>query len=111
MEVRDTEKTRGILADWRSAPLTDREKALCAYADKLTRHPKDMSAADLEPLRAVGLGDAGILDLAQVVSYFNYINRIADGLGIDLESFMDGPDGVIAAADAAASRPSSEDAP
>ena len=47
-----------------------------------------MSPSDLEPLRSVGLDDATILDLAQVASYFNYINRMADGLGVDLEESM-----------------------
>ena len=47
-----------------------------------------MTPADLDPLRAAGLEDRDILDLAQVTSYFNYINRMADGLGVDLEDFM-----------------------
>ena len=47
-----------------------------------------MGAEDLEPLRAVGLTDAEIHDATQVASYFNYINRIADGLGTDLEPEM-----------------------
>ncbi len=47
-----------------------------------------MASEDLEPLRAVGLGDAGILDVVQVVGWFNHINRVADALGIDPERFM-----------------------
>lgn len=50
-----------------------------------------MSPDDLIPLKEVGLDDAAILDLAQVTSYFNYINRMADGLGVDLEPFMRRP--------------------
>jgi len=47
-----------------------------------------MTAADLAPLRAQGLSDAGIHDAVQVIAYFNYINRIADALGTDLEPEM-----------------------
>jgi alkylhydroperoxidase family enzyme len=44
-----------------------------------------MTAQDVEKLRALGWSDLEIHDAAQVVSYFNYVNRIADGLGVDLE--------------------------
>lgn len=47
-----------------------------------------MRAADLEPLRAAGYSDEQIHGAAQVVAYFNYINRIADALGVDLEDWM-----------------------
>jgi len=49
-----------------------------------------MDAADLEPLRAAGLDDRAIHDAVQAVSYFNYINRVADALGVDLEPEMPG---------------------
>jgi uncharacterized peroxidase-related enzyme len=73
------------MEDWRAAPVTERERALLAYAEKLTATPAEMGRSDLEPLRAAGLEDRDILDLAQVVAYFNYVNRIADGLGVELE--------------------------
>ncbi len=47
-----------------------------------------MSEADVERLRDTGLTDRAIHDAAQVISFFNYINRIADGLGVDLEKGM-----------------------
>ena len=47
-----------------------------------------MSADDLAPLRAAGLSDRDIHDAAQVIAYFNYITRIAEGLGTDLEPEM-----------------------
>jgi uncharacterized peroxidase-related enzyme len=62
-----------------------RERLLCEFAEKLTLRPGGMSAADLAPLRAIGLTDAEIHDAAQAVAYFNYINRIADALGTDPE--------------------------
>ena len=64
--------------------LTERERAFCDYAMKLTIAPGQMEKNDLEQLRKVGLSDAGILDLNQVVSYFAYANRIVNGLGIEI---------------------------
>jgi NAD(P)H-hydrate epimerase len=65
--------------------LTPRLAALCGYARKLTLTPWAMEAADVERLRAHGLDDRAIVDANQVVSYFNYVNRVADGLGVELE--------------------------
>ena len=88
MESGNEELARQVQIDWRVADLSEREQALCTYAEKLTLTTQKMTPADLNPLKSQGLGDAGILDLTQVVAYFNYINRIADGLGVDLEPFM-----------------------
>ena len=57
------------------------------YGVKLSRAPHAVSEADIETLRAVGFDDGGILDICQVVSYYNYVNRLADGLGVELEDF------------------------
>ena len=64
------------------ARLDARARAMIDYADKLTRKPADMVAADLEPLRAVGLDDGAILELNQIVAYFAYANRTVLGLGV-----------------------------
>jgi len=77
------------MKDYRTARLSDRQRALCEYADQLTRTPSKMSATDLDRLRAVGLSDRGILDTVEVIAYFNYINRVADALGIDPEPEWD----------------------
>ena len=55
------------------------------YAVKLTRDPGGMTAADAAALRTAGFDDHGILDICQIVSYYNYVNRLADGLGVELE--------------------------
>ena len=47
-----------------------------------------MEARDVDPLRALGFTDLEVHDAAQVAAYFNYINRVADGLGCDLEPEM-----------------------
>lgn len=82
------EYVHALARDWRSAPLSATDAALCAFAAKLTHNPSQMSPADLDALRADGLDDRAIHDAAQVVSYFNYINRIADALGVEPEDFI-----------------------
>lgn len=77
-----------VATDWRAAELAAVDRALCAYAEKLTRTPAAMTEADLAPLRAAGLSDAAIHDAIQVTSYFNYINRVADGVDVELEPEM-----------------------
>lgn len=59
------------------------------FAVKLTKTPGQMQPADLDALRRQGFNDRAIHDIVQVVAYFNYINRIADGLGVDLEPDME----------------------
>ncbi len=61
------------------------DRALCAHAEKSTREPSSLGRGDVEALRAVGLPDPDIHDAAQVIGYFNYINRVADSLGVDDE--------------------------
>jgi uncharacterized peroxidase-related enzyme len=77
--------------DWRLAALSSADQALCTWAEKLTLTPASCGAADVEALRAHGLTDVAIHDAAQVIGYFNYINRVADGLGVDLEPEMKSP--------------------
>lgn len=77
-----------LARDWRAAPLNAVDTVLCAFAEKLTQQPAVMTAADLEPLRAVGLDDRAIHDATQIISYFNYINRVADALGVEPETFV-----------------------
>lgn len=55
------------------------------YAVKLTRDPGAMTRGDVEALGAAGFDDHAILDICQVASYYNYVNRLADGLGVELE--------------------------
>lgn len=60
-------------------------RALCDYAVKLTEAPASVGAADADMLRAQGWDDRAIHDAIQVVAYFNYINRIAEGVGVEPE--------------------------
>ncbi len=74
--------------DYRKADLLPADRALCDYAFKLTRDPGAMTQADVAALREHSFDDRAIHDAAQTIAYFNYINRIADGLGVDLEPEM-----------------------
>lgn len=71
--------------DHRSAAISSAERALLDYAAKLAREPWSASSADIAALRAAGWSDAAILDLNMVAAYFAFVNRIAMGLGVELE--------------------------
>lgn len=73
------------VASGRWDDLPARMRLLCRYALKLTLRPWQMEEADASALRAAGLSDRDVVDTNQVVSYFNYVNRVADGLGVELE--------------------------
>jgi len=55
------------------------------YVDKLTRAPWEVGRADVEALRGVGFADVDVLEICEVASYYAYVNRIADGLGVEIE--------------------------
>jgi len=59
------------------------------YAAKLTREPWSMKRDDVEALRATGFTDRAVLDINQVTAYYAFVNRLADGLGVELEEFWD----------------------
>jgi uncharacterized peroxidase-related enzyme len=71
--------------DYRKANLTPRERALCDFAVKLTTLAAEVDETDIEPLRAEGLSDTDVSDAIQVIAYFNYVTRVADGVGIEDE--------------------------
>jgi uncharacterized peroxidase-related enzyme len=64
-------------------------RALCDYAVRLTATPAEVGREDADRLRADGWTDKAIHDAIQVISYFNYINRVAEGVGIDPEPEWD----------------------
>ncbi len=78
-----------VARDWRTAGLPEADRVLCAHAEKLTRSQHDVGPADIEALRAVGFDDRAIHDATQVIAYFNYITRVADGLGVEPEDFIE----------------------
>ena len=62
---------------------------MCLFAEKLTLQPGTISKLDIEALTDYALSDKEISEIVQIVSYFNYINRVADGLGLEPEEFID----------------------
>lgn len=74
-----------LAADHRSAALPTADRAMLDYAVKLTRTPSEMVAADVERLREAGFDDRGIHDICAITGYFAFVNRMADGLGVELE--------------------------
>ena len=72
-------------SDYTFADITPTQMAMLDYAAKLTKRPVDMIESDIERLRSAGFKDRAILDINQIVAYFAYVNRVADGLGVDLE--------------------------
>lgn len=72
--------------DYASADVGSVDRAILDYSVKLTQRPSEVSAEDVERLRANGLEDRAIHDLVCIVGYFAFVNRVADGLGVELES-------------------------
>ena len=68
--------------DYRNAPISEGEKVMLDYVVQITRDATRISPADHERLRAVGFDDKGILQITLIASWFNYINRVADALGV-----------------------------
>lgn len=77
-----------VVRDWRSAPLEPLDRELCEFAAKLTARQGEVGPEDVERLRRHGLDDRAIHDAVQVIGYFNYITRVADGLGVEPEDFV-----------------------
>ena len=65
--------------------MSDRDRALCELADKLSTDPVSVSGADWDAVRAVGLDDEGCLELGHIVGVFNHLTRLADGFGIAVD--------------------------
>lgn len=76
---------RAVREDYRTARLAEADRKMLDYAVKLTRTPWEMTREDIEELRAAGFEDAAIHEIVQVTGFFSMYNRIADGLGIELE--------------------------
>ncbi|MFQ5838151.1 MAG: peroxidase-related enzyme [Thermoplasmata archaeon] len=83
------EKDSGVLeqlpVDFRRAPISDRDRIMLEYCEKLTTHPDGMKEGDVKALREAGFTDSEILDINLIASYFNFVNRVVLGLGLPLE--------------------------
>ena len=65
--------------------VSEQDKALLAYADKLTRTPSEINLEDIRELKNQGFSELAIHDMAAITGYFAFVNRLADGLGVELE--------------------------
>ena len=81
----DLDLVEQIKADYREAELSAMDAAILDFAVKLTLHPSKTEAADLDRLKGQGLSDVGLLEIVHITGFFNYINRLADALGVDPE--------------------------
>lgn len=79
----DEQRIERALQDFREVDLTARDIAMLEYALKLTKTPGEMDRSDVVALQRVGLGDDEVLDLNLIVNYFNFVNRIALGFGVE----------------------------
>ena len=71
---------------WRElSTLTPRQRALCAVAEKLSATPTRMVEADWQPLRDLGFDDVALLEVGHITGIFNYLTRLADGFGLQLD--------------------------
>jgi uncharacterized peroxidase-related enzyme len=78
----DDELIAALRADYKNAPITDAERAMCEYVVQLTRDATKIHPGYHEKLRANGFDDRAILQITLIASWFNYINRVADALGV-----------------------------
>jgi uncharacterized peroxidase-related enzyme len=81
----DEELVKALQADYKTAPISEQDRVMLDYVSQLTRDATRISQQDHERLRAVGFDDRGILQITLIASWFNYINRVADALGVGRE--------------------------
>ncbi|HXJ86434.1 MAG TPA: peroxidase [Candidatus Binatia bacterium] len=78
----DKELIEALQKDYTTAPITLQERVMVDYVVKLTKDATKVWKDDIERLRSVGFDDRGILQITLIASWFNYINRVADSLGV-----------------------------
>lgn len=87
---RDDELAEQVKQDFQTSKLDQQHKALCKWAEKLTLTPAKCTREDIQKLKAEGWSEEQVSSAAQIIGYFNHLNRLADGLGVDLEPEMRG---------------------
>ncbi|MCA0988619.1 peroxidase [Guptibacillus algicola] len=83
--TKDHVLVEGLKRNYREVELDEKEVAILDYAVKLTRKPSSVRDVDVDELKEIGCSDREILDVCQIASYFNFVNRMAEGLGVKLE--------------------------
>jgi len=80
---KDDEKVKQAAEDFRKVDLTEKQNAMLEFAEKLTLYPGEMKEDDINGLREIGFSDEEILSITLITNYFNFVNRVANGLGVD----------------------------
>ncbi|MBA3513091.1 MAG: peroxidase [Pyrinomonadaceae bacterium] len=78
----DEELVKALQEDYRTAPISEQERVMLDFVAQLTRDATYIGQQDHDRLRAAGFDDRGILQITLIASWFNYINRVADALGV-----------------------------
>lgn len=78
----DEELARAITQDFERAPISEADRAMLDHAGKLTKDATTVGAGDHERLHTLGFDDRAILQITLIAAWFNYINRVADALGV-----------------------------
>lgn len=81
----DKEMVEALKMDYATAPISAQDRAMLDYVVKLTKDATKVWKDDIDGLRAAGFDDRGILQITLIASWFNYINRVADALGVGRE--------------------------
>ena len=83
---KDSEMIQKLIRDFRTVDLSERKRKMLEYVFKLTETPQDIEKADVDVLRESGFSDEEILNINLITCYFNFVNRIALGLGVESSS-------------------------
>jgi uncharacterized peroxidase-related enzyme len=81
----DKELVEALKKDYATAPISPQDRVMLDYVIKLTKDATKVWRDDIEGLRSAGFDDRGILQITLIASWFNYINRVADALGVGRE--------------------------
>lgn len=89
-EVNDSALLGELAEDYRRAGLDARTRLLLEYAEQITRDATKISKGDIERLKGAGFSDKDILEATHIAAYFNYVDRLADALGVELDEAFRG---------------------
>ena len=85
------EAVKQIATDWRQSGVAPRTGAMLAFAEAVTRDATTIREEHTQTLREAGFSDADILDIVHVTCLFNYLDRFADALGVEVDAAFKGP--------------------
>ena len=80
---KNDEMVKQVAKNFRELDLSRKQNAMLEFAEKLTLHPSEMNAADIEELRKSDFSDEEILSITLITNYFNFVNRNANALGVE----------------------------